>query len=58
MPLSKIDRFAVVDTSRQPAEVFAEVCRVLNDTVRKLAEVNNECIQLRQELEAFKQRSK
>jgi vacuolar-type H+-ATPase subunit D/Vma8 len=35
---------------------LAELCRVLFDTQRKLMEVNNECVELRSELEEVKRR--
>jgi hypothetical protein len=56
MSLTRIDSFARVDAKLPPQEAIAELCRVLFDTQRKLVEINNECIELRRELDGIKSR--
>jgi hypothetical protein len=56
MALSRINSVSGVDESRPSQRLLAELCRVLFDTQRKLMEVNNECVDLRSELEEVKRR--
>ncbi len=54
MSLFRIDQVKGVDESQPPAVVLAELCIVLFDTQKKLMQVNNECVELRRELEDIK----
>lgn len=54
MSLSKIDRVNGVNENQSPQQVLADLCRALFDTQKKLMEVNNECVELRRELEEIK----
>ena len=54
MSLSKIDTVCGVDFNQSPQKVLSDLCSVLLDTQTKLAEVNNECIKLRKELDELK----
>jgi hypothetical protein len=52
--LSKIDQVRGVDPHQSPQKVLADLCQVLLETQMKLAEVNNEVIKLRSELDELK----
>ena len=56
MSLSKIDQVRGVESHQSPQKVLADLCQVLSETQTKLAEVNNECIKLRSELDELKRR--
>lgn len=57
MALSKIDTVHGVDFNQSPQKVLSDLCKVLLDTQTKLAEVNNECLKLRKELDDLKRSS-
>ncbi|CAN5550325.1 hypothetical protein BH10PLA2_BH10PLA2_35150 [soil metagenome] len=54
MPLSKIDDVRGVDFNQSPQKVLSDLCKILLETQIKLAEVNNECVKLRTELQELK----
>jgi hypothetical protein len=54
MALSKIDSVHGVDFNQSPQKVLSDLCTVLLDTQMKLAEVNNECLKLRKELDELR----
>jgi hypothetical protein len=54
MALSKIDSVRGVDFNQSPQKVLSDLCAVLLDTQMKLAEVNNECLKLRKELDELR----
>ena len=54
MALTKIDDVHGVDVHQSPQKVLADLCTVLFESQRKLAEVNNECVKLRTELDGLK----
>jgi hypothetical protein len=58
MPLSRIDTIRGVDPNQSPQRVLADLCKVLLDTQMKLSQVNNECIDLRNELEQMKRNAR
>jgi hypothetical protein len=51
MALFKIDTVRGVEPNQSPQKVLSDLCKVLLDTQMKLAEVNNECIKLRNKVE-------
>ena len=58
MTLERIDRIPSVDETHHPQIVIRELCRLLNETARTLVDVNNECIELRREVEELKRSSR
>jgi hypothetical protein len=52
--LSRIDMVARVDEGQPHEVMIAELCIKFNDALIKLMEVNNECIELRRELNELK----
>jgi hypothetical protein len=58
MHLSKMDRVDGVEANQAPQKVITDLCRALFDTQKKLMEVNNECVELRHELEEIKRKMK
>lgn len=54
MSLKKIDQVRGVDSHQSPQKVVADLCQVLLETQMKLAEVNNEVVKLRSELDELK----
>ena len=56
MSLSKIDLVGHVNESQPLPSLIKEICQKLRDTQLKLMQVNNECLQLRQELNELKRK--
>ncbi len=54
MSLSRIDSVRGVDSNQSPQKVLTDLCQVLLETQTKLAEVINECINMRKELNELK----
>jgi hypothetical protein len=56
MSLLRID-FALIpeiDATLPPTELVPELCRLLNETMRLLVMVNNECVDLHNELDRIR----
>ena len=56
MPLTRIDRVDGVNEQQTAQQVVKDLCKVLFETQKKLMDVNNECVELRRELEDVKRR--
>ena len=54
MSLTRIDQVNRVDEKQAPPKVLEDLCRVLFDTQKKTMELNNECNELRQEIEEIR----
>jgi len=56
MSLFRITLVTPVKPGKPTVEMIAELCKVLGETQRRLMEVNNECVELRKEVNALKKK--